>query len=169
MNYNHLATCLIGLHDAVSFLDLVETENSRRFDVESTGRSVPCDLAKWDVGERETWRTEHKASEECQGDSARHLQQRVEISDRIETAQPPGQTRTTAPARSIASESSKTLLPTRSSTASIFFVSGICLDRSGRSTSQRSAPKFCSLAKRSRLRVVAITRRPALTAILRAA
>ena len=73
------------------------------------------------------------------------------------------------PRRSIARESSMTLFPTRSSTASIFFASAMCFDKSGRSISQRAAPSFSSLGKRSRLRVVAITCAPALTAILSAA
>jgi hypothetical protein len=69
----------------------------------------------------------------------------------------------------MARESSMTLLPTKSSTASIFFASAMCFDKSRRSISQRSAPSFSSMEKRSRVRVVAITRAPALTAILRAA
>src|SRR5262245_19606899 len=91
-HYYHFATSLIRLHHAMRFLDLVEAEDSRWFDVESTSCSVRGDLAKRDVGEWEAWRTEHKASEECQVNPTRHLQQRVEISDRIETAQPPGET-----------------------------------------------------------------------------
>src|SRR5262245_22413556 len=87
---HHLATGLVGLHDAVSFLDLVETEDSRRFDVEPACCGVRRDLAKRDVGEWEAWRTEHKASKECQVDAARHLQQRIEISDGIQPAQPAG-------------------------------------------------------------------------------
>src|SRR5262249_19065199 len=73
------------------------------------------------------------------------------------------------PRRSMARESSTTLLPTKSSTASIFLASAMCFDRSRRSISQRSAPNFSSMEKRSRLRVVAITRACAFTAILSAA
>src|SRR5262245_13529695 len=41
IKYDHqLAACLIGLHDAVSFLNLTEAEYSRGFDVESIGRGV---------------------------------------------------------------------------------------------------------------------------------
>jgi hypothetical protein len=42
---------------------------------------------------------EHEAAEEGQVDAARHLEQRVEVGDRSETAQPPGQARATAPAQ----------------------------------------------------------------------
>ena len=48
-------------------------------------------------------------------------------------------------------------LPTKSSTASIFFASTMCFHRSPLSISQRSAPSFWSMSKRSRLRLVAIT------------
>ena len=61
------------------------------------------------------------------------------------------------------------LLPTRSSTASIFFASAIRLERSGPSISTRSTPSFSSMANRSRLRVVAMTFAPALTASFTAA
>ena len=61
------------------------------------------------------------------------------------------------------------LLPTRSSTASSFLASAIRSDRSGPSISPRSAPSASSIGNRSRLRVVAMTRAPALTAMLTAA
>jgi hypothetical protein len=61
------------------------------------------------------------------------------------------------------------LLPTRSSTASIFPASAIRWERSGRSISARTAPSAPSIGKRLGLRVVAMTFAPALTAILRAA
>jgi len=68
----------------------------------------------------------------------------------------------------MARESSRTLFPTKSSTRSIFFASAMCFDKSGRSISQRSAPNFSTMEKLLRSRVVAITRTPALTAILSA-
>src|SRR5262245_34688225 len=69
----------------------------------------------------------------------------------------------------MARESRMVLLPTRSSTASSCFASAMRLDRSGPSCSTRAAPNASSLGERSPLRVVAMTRAPALTAILTAA
>ncbi len=61
------------------------------------------------------------------------------------------------------------LLPTRSSTASIFPASAIRLDRSGPSTSARTAPSPSGIGNWSRLRVVPMTFAPAFTAMLSAA
>src|SRR5260370_39062863 len=60
-------------------------------------RSVRSNLLKRHVGKREAWSSEHEAAEERQIDAARHLQQRVEVGNWIETAEPAGKTGT-APA-----------------------------------------------------------------------
>src|SRR5262249_53482999 len=92
VDHDHLSAGLVGLHDAVSFTDLVEAEDSDRLDVEPTGRGLGGDLLKGHVREREARRTEDEAAEEGQIDTARHLQQRVEVGDGIETAEPAGET-----------------------------------------------------------------------------
>jgi hypothetical protein len=73
------------------------------------------------------------------------------------------------PRRNMSSESRMVLLPTRSSTASTCLASAMWAARSGTSTSTRAAPSFSSMAKREGLRVVAMTRASAATAILTAA
>src|SRR2546427_2756119 len=96
---DHLAAGLVGLHHAVSFTDFVEAEDPRRLHVEPAGCGVPGNLLKRDVRERKAWSPEHEAAEESQIDAARHLQQRVEVGNRIETAEPAGKTGTAPPAK----------------------------------------------------------------------
>src|SRR5262245_13637167 len=97
-NY-HLSAGLIRFHYSVSFLDFVKAENSYRFGIESTSSDVLSNPLKRDVREREARRAEHETSEERQVDAARHLQQRIEIWDRFETAQPPGEAGAAAAAK----------------------------------------------------------------------
>ena len=99
VNDNHLAASLVGLHDSVSLTDLVEPEDPGRLDVEPAGRSVRSNLLKRHVRERKAWGAEHEAAEESQLDAARHLQQRVEVRNRIETAEPAGKTGTASSAK----------------------------------------------------------------------
>src|SRR5262245_6329607 len=92
VEHDHLSAGFVCLHYAVSFLDLIEAEGSDRLDVEPTGRGISGDLLKRHVREREARRAENEAAEEGQVDAARHLQQRVEVGDGIETAEPAGET-----------------------------------------------------------------------------
>src|SRR5947209_16435148 len=80
-------------------MDLVEAEDPDRLDVEPAGRCVFRYLMKRHVRQREARRPEHEAAEESQIDAARHLQQRVEVGNRIETAEPAGKTGTAPPAK----------------------------------------------------------------------
>src|SRR5215813_5921912 len=98
-NDDHLAASLVGLHDAVSLTDLVEPEDPGRLDVEPAGRSVRSNLLKRHIRERKAWSAEHEAAEESQIDTARHLQQRVEVGNWIEAAEPAGKTGTAATAK----------------------------------------------------------------------
>jgi hypothetical protein len=168
VDYDHLAAGFVGLHHAMGLSDVLETEDSGGLDVEPTGRGVRGNLLKRHVRERKSRSPEHEAAEEGQIDAARHLQQRVEVGDGIETAKPASQTRTAAAAKHgegiehdrIAHQIEHRIDLLRLRDA---------LRQTRRSISQRSAPSFSSMAKRSRLRVVTITRTPALTAILSAA
>ena len=49
MDHDHLAAGLVGLHDAVGFLDVLKAEDSDRLDVEPAGRGVRSDLLKWHI------------------------------------------------------------------------------------------------------------------------
>jgi hypothetical protein len=87
---NHLSARLVGLHHAVSFLNLIEAKDSDRLDVEPTHSGVRRNLLKRHVRKRETGRAKDEAPEEGQVDAAGHLQQRVDVGDRIETPEPSG-------------------------------------------------------------------------------
>src|SRR5262249_26238737 len=99
VNDNHFAASLVFLHGTVRFADLVEPEDPGRFDVEPTRRSVRSNLLQRQVRERKARRAEHEAAEERQIDAARHLQQRVEVGNWIEAAEPAGKTGTPASAK----------------------------------------------------------------------
>src|SRR5258708_3324782 len=99
VNDDHLAAGLVRLHDAVRLMNLAETEDPHRLDVEPTGRGVRGDLVKRHVRERKAGGSEHEAAEEGQIDAARHLQHRVEVGNGIETAKPAGETGATAAAK----------------------------------------------------------------------
>jgi len=68
-------------------------------DIEPTGGCVFRNLLQRHIRERETRCSKHEAAEEGQADATRHLQQRVEIRDRIEPAEPAGQTGPAAAAK----------------------------------------------------------------------
>src|SRR5262245_6890790 len=99
MHHDHLSIGLIRLHDAMRLADLLEPEDARRLDIEPAGRSVRSNLLKRHIRERKAWSAEHEAAEESQIDTARHLQQRVEVGNWIEAAEPAGKTGTAATAK----------------------------------------------------------------------
>src|SRR5262249_46836044 len=99
VNDNHFAASLVFLHGAVRFADLVEPEDPGRLDVEPTRCSVRSNLLKRHVRERKARSSEHEAAEERQIDAARHLQQRVEVGNWLEAAEPAGKTGTAATAK----------------------------------------------------------------------
>ena len=88
-----LAAGLVGLHDAMRLVDFLE---ARRLGPEPALRHLPRDVLERHVGQRETRRAEHEAAEEGEIDAARHLQERIEILDRREPAQPAGEARAAA-------------------------------------------------------------------------
>src|SRR5262249_11419687 len=98
VNDDHLSSSLVRLHDAVSFTDFIEAEDPGRLDVQPTRSGVGCDLLKRNVREREAWGSEDETAKKREIDAARHLEQRIEVGDRIETAQPARKTRATAAA-----------------------------------------------------------------------
>src|SRR5262249_41396002 len=99
VNDNHFAASLVFFHGAVSFADLVEPEDPGRLDVEPTRRSVRSNLLPRPVREGKARSAEQEAAEERQIDAARHLQQRVEVGNWIEAAEPAGKTGTAAAAK----------------------------------------------------------------------
>src|SRR5437870_12708954 len=159
---------LIRLHDAMRFADLLEAKHAGRLGLEPARRHLLRNFLQRHVGQREARRAEHKTTEEREVDTTRHLQQRVEVLDRREPPRQPAR-HARPPRRSMARESRMVLLPTRSSTASSCLASAMRWERSGPSNSTREAPSFCTIANRCWLRVVAMIRAPALTAILSAA
>jgi hypothetical protein len=63
------------------------------------GRHLLRDLLQRYVGQRETRRAEHETAKEGEVDAARHLQQRVEVLDRRQPAQPTREAGAAAPAQ----------------------------------------------------------------------
>src|SRR5262245_4162960 len=167
MHHDHLSIGLIRLHDAMRLADLLEPEDARRLDIEPAGRSVRSNLLKRHIRERKAWSAEHEAAEESQIDTARHLQQRVEVGNWIEAAEPAGKTGTAATAKHGERVERDAVAYQVEHRIDLLCVGDML--RQIAALSQRSAPNFSSLEKRSRLRVVATTRTPALTAILSAA
>jgi hypothetical protein len=165
---DHFPVGLVGLHDAMSLTDFVEAKDPRRLGVEPASRNVLGDFLKRDVREREARCAEHEAAEEGQIDAARHLQERVEVGDGIEATEPSGKAGTAAAAKHGEGIEHDAVADQIEHGIDLLRL-GVCFDKSRRSISQRSAPSFSSIEKRSGLRVAAITRAPALTAILSAA
>src|SRR5262249_16830447 len=91
---NHFARGLVRLHDALCFTDLLEAEHVGRLGLELAGRHLPRDVLQRHIGKREARRAEHKAAEEREGYATGHLQQWIEVLDRRESSQPPGEART---------------------------------------------------------------------------
>src|SRR5262249_34924652 len=80
---DHLAPSFARLHDAVRFMDLLEAEDPDWLDVEPTGCGVGGNLLQRHIGKRQSRGSEYEAAEKRQIAAARHLQQRVEVGDRI--------------------------------------------------------------------------------------
>src|ERR1700751_2095266 len=95
-NDDHLSAGLVGLHDTVRLMDLFETEYPDRLDVKATGRSIRSDLLQRHIRDREARSAEREAGEESQVNAARHLQQRDEVGDGGQPAEPAGKTGTAA-------------------------------------------------------------------------
>ena len=85
---HHLPPGLVGLHHAMRLADLLELEDPRWFCLVAPCGDVIRNALKWDVLERKTRGPENEAAEEGQINAARHLQERVEVGDRCEAAEP---------------------------------------------------------------------------------
>src|SRR5262249_7255914 len=92
---NQLAVGLVRFHHPVGFTNVLELEHPGRLSFEPALRHVVRDLLKWDIGQGKARRAKDEAPEEGQIHAARHLQQWVEVLDRVEAAQPPRQARPT--------------------------------------------------------------------------
>src|SRR5215510_10625380 len=93
---DHLSACLIGLHNAMRFVDLLEAKHAGWLCLEPARLHLSRDFCQRHVGQREALCAEHKTAEEGEVDAAGHLQQRVEVLDRGEAAQPTCETRAAA-------------------------------------------------------------------------
>src|SRR5262245_55499057 len=96
--YHKLPARLIGFHHSMRFPDVLEAEHSGWLRLIAACRHLFGDGLKRNVREGKLRRAEHEAAEESQIDAACHLQERVEVGDRCETAQPAGQAGATTPA-----------------------------------------------------------------------
>jgi len=85
VNNNDLPFGLVSFRHPMSLTDLLKPERPNRLDVQSARSSVSSDLPKRHVRKGKSRSSENKACEECQVDATCHLQQRVEIADRIQS------------------------------------------------------------------------------------
>src|SRR5262249_32776242 len=81
------------------FSDVLKAEHSGWLRPKSACRHFFGDGLKRNVREGKLRRAEHETAEEAKVDAACHLQEWVEVGDRIETAQPTSQACATAPAQ----------------------------------------------------------------------
>jgi hypothetical protein len=85
--HHHFATGLVRFHHPVRFPNILEAEHSRWFRFIATSGHLIGDGLKWNIRQREARFAEHKTAEEAEVDTARHLQQRVEVGHRIKPSQ----------------------------------------------------------------------------------
>ena len=89
VNNDHFAVCLVRFHHAVGFTNVLELEHTGRLGFEPAFRHVVGDVLKWDIRQGKAWRAEDEAPEEGEIHAACHLQEWVEVLDRVEATQPP--------------------------------------------------------------------------------
>src|SRR5215510_14947300 len=89
--YDKLPDRLIGFHHSMRLPNVLKAEHSEWFRLIAACRHLFGDGLKRNVRERKLRRAEHEAAEEGKVDAACHLQEWVEVGDRIEAAQPTGQ------------------------------------------------------------------------------
>jgi hypothetical protein len=97
-NHNNLSSSLIGLHDPMSLANFIEAEDPRWLHVEPTGSGIFGDLLERHIRQGEAGSSERETRKEGKINAACHLQRRIKVGNWVETAEPPGQTRTTTPA-----------------------------------------------------------------------
>src|SRR5262245_23736788 len=97
--YNNLPDRLIGFHKSVRLSNVIKAEHSGWLRLIAACRHLFGDGLKRNVREGKLRRPEHETAEEGEVDAACHLQEWVEVGDRIETAQPTGQACATTPAQ----------------------------------------------------------------------
>src|SRR5262245_18665061 len=89
---------LVSFHHPMGLANVFEAEDARRLRIVAASGDVLSNTLKRHVRERKSRCSENEASEEGQIDAARHLQQRVEIRDRSQAAEPTGEASSTASA-----------------------------------------------------------------------
>jgi hypothetical protein len=98
-DHHHLAASFVGLHDAMRLADFLEAKDPGRLRLETPRRHQFGDLLERHVGQWELRLAEHETAEESQVDAAGHLQERIEIGDWRQAAQPARQAGATTPAQ----------------------------------------------------------------------
>src|SRR6266403_3922664 len=95
-DHHHFPLGLVRLHHSMRLMDLLELINPGRFCLVPAGSDILGDALQRNVGERKAGGSKHETAEEGQIDATRHLQERVEIGDRGEAAEPASKTSATA-------------------------------------------------------------------------
>src|SRR5262245_14931996 len=86
--YDKLPDRLIGLHQPMRLPNVLKAKHSGWLRLIAACRHLFGNGLKRNVREGKLWRAEHEAAEEGKVDATCHLQEWVEIGDRIETTQP---------------------------------------------------------------------------------
>src|SRR5205823_13572890 len=96
--HNHFATGLVRLHHPMRFPNILKAKYAGWFRLIATSGHLISDGLKWNIRQRKARFPEHKTAKEAEVDTARHLQQRVEVGHRSKPSQKARQAR--APASS---------------------------------------------------------------------
>src|SRR4030095_8947057 len=96
--YDKFPLRLIGFHHSMCLPNVFKAEDSGWLRLVAACRHFLGNRLKRNVREGKPRRAEHKAAEDSQIDAACHLQERVEVGDWSETAQPASQAGATTPA-----------------------------------------------------------------------
>src|SRR5262245_22550518 len=100
-DHNHFPLGLVRLHHSMRLADLLELENARWLRLVPAGGDIIGDALQRNLGEGKAGGSKHETAEEGQIDATRHLQERIEIGDRGEAAEPAGKASTTAAAQHV--------------------------------------------------------------------
>jgi len=83
---DHFTIGLVGFHRLMRLANIVESENPSRFCFVDACRHFIHDRLERNIRDWKVWSAEYKAAKESEVNSARHLQQRIEIIHRIKAA-----------------------------------------------------------------------------------
>jgi hypothetical protein len=84
--HHHFATGLVRFHHSMRFTNLLKAKYPDRFRLVTTGGYLISDGLERNIRQRKARLAEHKTAEEAKVNSARHLEEWVEVGHRIKPA-----------------------------------------------------------------------------------